>query len=67
MTDHKGRRGGAQIKTAGHLLPGTDTDKGTGTHIESRCKKRRGNLTPMTPAAEGMSFNTGFIRMTALP
>lgn len=24
-------------------------------------------LTPMMPAAEGMSFSTGFMRMTALP
>jgi len=39
----------------------------THTHTHIRWKKRRGDLTPMTPAAEGMSFSTGFIRMTALP
>ena len=29
--------------------------------------KERVDLTPMMPAEEGMSFRTGFIRITALP
>lgn len=40
---------------------------------EEDCLKKRGggsrgvDLTPMMPAEEGMSFRTGFIRITALP
>ena len=30
-------------------------------------QRERGDLTPMMPAEEGMSFRTGFIRITALP
>ena len=45
----------------------THRHRDTHTHTQSRWKKRRADLTPMTPAAEGISFSTGFIRMTALP